>query len=141
MKHLQRQQFPFKKKSIESKVFLKILSHVLTRRINYSRFHVTSNTIITRAYQSRSGSPDYQIFSHGQITKFSQLWGSARAWSFAIKRSWARAKISSPIFFKTVSVAKVSHQARYFARLTCLRRPIHPSDMERSLRMSSRRLA
>ena len=28
MKHLQRQQFSFKKKSIESKVFLKILSHV-----------------------------------------------------------------------------------------------------------------
>ena len=25
--------------------------------------------------------------------------------------------------------------------LTCLRRPINPSDMERSLRMSSRRLA
>ena len=25
--------------------------------------------------------------------------------------------------------------------LTCLRRPIHPSDMERSLRISSRRLA
>ena len=44
---------------------LKSYKRALTRRINYSRLHVTSNTIITRAYQSSSGSPDYQIFSHG----------------------------------------------------------------------------
>ena len=49
-------------------------------------------------------------------------------------------RLKRKFYRQPVSLIKLSHETLYFACLTCLRRSIRPSYMERSFKMSNRRL-
>ena len=68
------------------------------------------------------------------IQKFPRPYGPD---SLSVRQLICKANFASCEHF--LFMLQMCHK-HFFARLTCLRRPIRPYDIERSLRMSSRRL-
>ena len=65
--------------------------------------------------------------------------------SLSVRQLICKAILSSSENFNANLLQRLFHcqncpTKHYFARLTCLRRPIRPSDIERSFKISSRRL-